>query len=112
MPGRRWLRRLMLAGALWALAGGVAAGGAAGNHHLMRISEVSAGVSGNQPSAYVELQMFAPGQNAVAGEHIKTYDAAGTQLRDFTFGGPSPPNPESQRTVVVAGSAGMFGPTI
>jgi hypothetical protein len=93
----------MLVGALVGLALAFAAPSASASFHLMRIREVHAG-----PGNYVELQMYAPGQNLVAGQHIRTYDNGGALLSDFTFP-TNVANSESQRTILVADSATVNG---
>ena len=49
---------------------------ASASFHLIKIREV-----GNaNPADYVELQMYASGENFVAGHFIHTYDSAGAEL--------------------------------
>ncbi|MGZ5378427.1 MAG: hypothetical protein ACXWD8_10525, partial [Mycobacterium sp.] len=59
----------------------------------------------NQPpfdsGDYVELQMFADGQNVVAGKHIRTYDPSGGLKTDFTFPR-NVANGQNQRTILIS----------
>jgi hypothetical protein len=73
----RGLRALLLAAA--ALAGTLALGAApaAATFHLMQIREVYPGSAAAPEAQYVELQMWASGQNLVEGHVLRSYDAAG-----------------------------------
>jgi hypothetical protein len=77
---------------------------AAANFHLMKIREASTGSAAD--TSYVELQMWAPGQNYVGGHTIKLYN--GTALtHTFTFPSvpvPAVPNGASQATILVGDS--------
>jgi hypothetical protein len=58
--------------------------------------------SGASPDAeYVELQMYAPGQELVQGHRLDFFDSAGSSLGSVTFGS-SVPRGASQSTIVVA----------
>jgi hypothetical protein len=93
--------RVAIASAL-VLAGVVlAAPSANAAFHLMKIREVHTG----PPGDYVELQMFASGQNFVAGHQIQTYDSTGTPMGlPFTFPG-NAANGQNQRTILVGEAA-------
>lgn len=83
MSGRHWRCG---SGALLALA--VLAGtapSASATFHLMQIREVYPGSLAAPGSEYVELQMWAEGQNRVGGHVLRTYDAAGTPTGGGTF---------------------------
>jgi hypothetical protein len=68
--------------------------------HLMMIREVFAG-SAAQPNAhFVELQMYASGQNFVGGKQVKIFDAAGNPVGTSTFSG-SVPNGANQASILV-----------
>jgi len=69
--------------------------------HLISIREIYPGSTAAPDSEYVELQMYAPGQNFVAGHQLKTYDASGTALATTTFPA-DVANGENQRTVLLA----------
>ena len=54
---------------------------ASASFHLIKISEV-----GNaNPADYVELQMYAPGENFVADHYIRFYNGTGAVLETFHF---------------------------
>jgi hypothetical protein len=74
---------------------------ASASFHEMKVREVFPGAG---TSGYVELQMYAAGQNLVTGHDITTYNAAGAQIDDFEFPG-IVSNGQSQRTILVGGSA-------
>jgi hypothetical protein len=66
--------------------------------HEMSIREVYAGTPESQ---YVELQMWAAGQNFVGGHSLKTYSAAGGVTSTNTFAG-DVPNGANQSTILLA----------
>jgi Ca2+-binding RTX toxin-like protein len=106
----RMLRKGLLALAA-CLAFGLLAAPAGANYHLMKIREV-AGSSSDQ--AYVELQMYAAGQNQVSGHTLTFWDADGLVLgipqpvQTVTLSGPNPPNGQTQRTILI-GDSGVAG---
>ena len=70
--------------------------------HEMSIREVYPGGSDN--ASYVELQMWASGQNFVAGHHLVAYNANGSVNEDFSF--PSAvASGANQATILVADSS-------
>lgn len=69
--------------------------------HEMSIREVYAGSDAASESEYVELQMWAPGQNFVGGHVLKTYDAGGGVTSTNTFAG-DVPNGANQSTILLA----------
>jgi len=75
--------------------------------HEMSIREVYAG---SPESQYVELQMWAPGQNLVGGHVLKTYSASGGTTSTSTFAG-DVPNGANQSTILLAtpGAEAEFG---
>jgi len=79
--------------------------GALASNHLIKIREVYAGSVTNPNSEYVELQMYAAGQNFLANAiSLKLYDASGNVTSTFapvTMDG-NPPMSQSQRRVLVA----------
>jgi len=91
-----------LGAALFALLLGAA--GAAANFHLMKIREVSTGSSTD--TSYVELQMWAAGQNFLGGHTIKLYNGT-APTHTFTFPlvpVPAVSNAASQSTILVGDS--------
>jgi hypothetical protein len=69
--------------------------------HFMKIREVH---EGGASADYVELQMYAGGQNFVSGHYLVAYDGGGTQFGP-TYQFPSNAgNGENQRTILVADS--------
>lgn len=69
--------------------------------HLMKIREVYPGSAAGPEAEYVELQMYASGQNLVGGHSIDFFDAAGAQIATTSFGADAP-NGASQSTLVAA----------
>lgn len=65
-------------------AGLFAAPAAQATFHLIKIREVFPGSLANLDSSYVELQMYADGQNLVQNGNIKVFDAAGNVTHSFT----------------------------
>lgn len=58
---------------------------AAASFHLMQIREVYPGSVVSTEAEYVELQMWASGQNLVAGHVVRSYDAAGNVTGTSSF---------------------------
>jgi hypothetical protein len=53
--------------------------------HLIQIREVYPGSAANPAAEYVELQMFASGQNLVKGHFVRTYDGGGNETGTSAF---------------------------
>jgi hypothetical protein len=53
--------------------------------HEMSIREIYPGSIAQPDAEYVELQMWAPGQNLVGGHSLKTYNASGALVGTTTF---------------------------
>jgi hypothetical protein len=69
--------------------------------HLMQVREVYPGSAANPDAEYVELQMWAAGQNLVGGHILRSYEANGTPLGTSTFPG-NLPNSANQSTMLLA----------
>jgi hypothetical protein len=65
--------------------------------HLIKVREV---YPGTNDDSFVELQMFAGGQNFLGGHAMKLYNAAGTLVHTSTFSS-TVPNSANQQTVLV-----------
>lgn len=74
--------------------------------HVMKVVEVFAGSPAAPDAHYVQLQMYAAGQNVVGGHFIKVYDAAGNEIvaSRFTFGA-NVANGADQATILVGTAA-------
>jgi hypothetical protein len=77
------------------------------SYHLMKISEVYPGSSGGADDAFVELQMYAAGQNFVSGKRLSFYDPTGSNNPTSTFT-VDVANGQNQRTILV-GDDGVPG---
>jgi hypothetical protein len=69
--------------------------------HLVKIREVYPGSGASPEAEYVELQMYASGQDLVAGHVLDFFDATGAQVATATFGG-NVANGANQSTLVAA----------
>jgi hypothetical protein len=98
-PGRFALPLLVGLVALLALAPAARA-----TFHLMSIREVYAGSAAAPQSSYVELQMYAAGQNHVGGHSVKLYDATGGTIGTFAFAVGLPGEGVNQQTILVGDS--------
>lgn len=58
---------------------------AAATFHLMQIREIYAGSIAAPEADYVELQMWAAGQNHVEGHVLRSYDSSGNLIATSTF---------------------------
>jgi hypothetical protein len=65
--------------------------------HLIKVREV---YSGSSDDSYVELQMFAGGQNFLSGHAMKLYNPSGTLVHTSTFSS-TVPNSANQQTVLI-----------
>ncbi len=79
---------------------------ASAEFHLTKIREIAGDtVGGNQ--SYIELQMYAPGQNLVSGHNITVWNATGVvsgmvqPVETHTLSDANPPNGGDQRTVLI-----------
>jgi uncharacterized membrane protein YgcG len=97
----RGLRALFLVAAPLAALLTLGAVPASATFHLMQIREVYAGSSPAPEADYVELQMWALGQNHVEGHVLRSYDAAGNVTGTSTFAH-DVPNGANQSTLLLA----------
>jgi hypothetical protein len=81
----------------------LAAPAAQASFHLISIREVYPGSAAHPDSGYVELQMYASGQDLVAGRALTVYDAGGTQIGAFAFAG-NVSNAANQQTILIGDS--------
>lgn len=95
--GRRGAALLALAVAITL----VGAQSASATFHLIHIREVYPGSAADPLAEYVELQMYASGQEFVAGHVVRTYDASGSLVKTNTIDS-NVANGASQRTVLLA----------
>ena len=81
---------------------------ASASNHEIKIREVYAGSAALPNSEYVELQMYAPGQNLFhLGTSVKLYDASGAVTETFVPSGSAandPPHSANQQRVLFANS--------
>ncbi|MGH2675650.1 MAG: hypothetical protein ACRDKA_09390 [Actinomycetota bacterium] len=96
----RTFTRLLLVASL--AAGGLVASSppAQASFHLMMIREVSAGSDSGTTSDFVELQMYEPGQNFVAGKQVRIYDG-NVEAASATFVG-AVANGANQASILVS----------
>ena len=96
------MRRLVLAGLLCGAL--LVPASAQGAFHLMRITEVRPGAADED---FVELQMYAAGQNLISGHYLTVYGGNGDLDATVNFMA-NVPNGQDQRTVLV-GEPGAAG---
>ena len=105
--------RLALLGATAMTLAASFAASAEADFHLMKIREIT-GESGASNQSYIELQMYAAGQNNVSGHSITFWDADGLVLgmpqpvQTLPLTGTNPPNAQNQRTILI-GDVGVVG---
>ena len=77
---------------------------------LIKVSEVNAGTGAGPGGDFVELQMYAPGQNLLAGHDVDVYDAAGNHTYStLPFTAPVA-NGGNQRSVLIGDASGADRP--
>lgn len=84
----------------------LAAPSATATFHLMKITEVYAGSPAQSNSQFIELTMYAGGQNNVNGQSVEVFNAAGTSVGVFTFTG-NVSNGTNQSSILIATSAAV-----
>jgi hypothetical protein len=94
-------RRIVATAAVLATAGLASASVAQASFHLMQIREVYPGSAANPNAEYVELQMWAAGQNLVSGHSVRTFGPTGMPTGTTTFSG-NVANGANQATILVA----------
>jgi hypothetical protein len=103
--------RRLAAVASFALIGAVAVASTASAQELNKIRQIKGEGAASQDTSYIELQMYAPGQNLVSGHHITIWDhdalilGAPTPIADLTLTGPNPPFSDNQRTILIGDTA-------
>jgi hypothetical protein len=80
---------------------GPSAAPALATFHLVKVREVYPGSAASPDAEYVELQMYAAGQNFVGGHFVRAYDASGAVVGTSTFPG-DVPNSANQSTMLLA----------
>jgi hypothetical protein len=83
----------------------LAAAPAGASFHLNMIREVSPESAPGASDAFVELQMYAPGQNFVSAHTVRFYNAAGDTVHNRVLSGSDPANGDSQRTILIGDTA-------
>jgi hypothetical protein len=96
----RLRRRAVAVGSLALLAAGLWASAASATFHEISIREVYPGSVGRPESQYVELQMWAAGQNLVSGHSLTVYKASGGIAGATTFAS-NVPGDANQSTVLL-----------
>ena len=81
----------------------VLAPSAQANFHVMQIREVAPDPGSASSSPYIELQMWAGGQNVVGGHTLSYYDSTAADWVDFTFPDDAD-NGGNQRTILIGAS--------
>lgn len=86
--------------------------------HQNRIREVFAGTTGRPDAEFIELQSFQSNQDQVEGNILHVYNAAGAEVRTYTFPNPAGadpglPNEASQAYILIGtgDAASFFGVT-
>ncbi len=80
--------------------------------HLMKITEVFPGTEGAPNAQYIELQMYAAGQNIVANHTVTVFGPNGVAIMTYTFPA-NVANGGNQATILIATAeaATLFGVT-
>jgi hypothetical protein len=95
-------KKTMASAVALALAGfAVLAPAASASFHLMQIREVYPGSAANPNAEYVELQMWAAGQNLVGGHVLRSFDASGA-LKEANLVESNAPGGANQSTILLA----------
>jgi RTX calcium-binding nonapeptide repeat (4 copies) len=109
MTGR--LTRITLAVSLAAIGSLALVSSAIADFHLTKIRQIKGEGGASADSSYIELQMYAPGQNLVSGHNITIWDQDGLLLgipqpiATLPLSGPNPPFADNQRTILIGDTA-------
>ncbi len=95
------MRRFGLATAIVVLIGLLLVPAAGASFHLMKVREVYLGSAAAPESKYVELQMYASGQQFVKGHSLRTYNTAGALIGTSAFAA-DVANGGNQSTILIA----------
>lgn len=98
-------RRIGLAAMAAVAVSAIAAPAATADFHFMKIREVATNVG--PENAYIELQMYSPGQTNLTNHDVTFYTATGALSTTFNIPG-TVPNGEDQRTILI-GDTGVAG---
>jgi hypothetical protein len=85
------------------------ASSASASYHLMKIRSIFRGPTGSPSGAWVELQMYAAGQNFVGGHQIRIYTATATTFSGFTLPSDAASG-ENQRRILIGDSSAPGSP--
>lgn len=79
---------------------------ASASFHAIKVVEVFAGSAAAPDAHYIQLQMYAAGQNFVGGHVVRVYDAAGVEIAGslFTFSG-NVANSANQANILIGTAA-------
>jgi hypothetical protein len=109
MNGR--LTRIALAASLAAAVSLALVSSAMADFHLTKIRQIKGEGGASPDTSYIELQMYAPGQNLVSGHHITIWDqdalvlGSPTPIADLPLSGPNPAFADNQRTILIGDTA-------
>jgi RTX calcium-binding nonapeptide repeat (4 copies) len=108
MNGR--LTRIALAASLAAAVSLALVSTASATFDLNKIRQIKGEGPASVDTSYIELQMYAPGQNLVSGHHITIWDHDAfvlgvNPIADLTLSGPNPPFSDNQRTILIGDTA-------
>jgi len=83
---------------------------ASADYHLTKIRQIKGEGGASADTSYIELQMYAPGQNLVSGHHVTIWDQDAFQsgvnpIADLPLSGPNPPFSDNQRTILIGDTA-------
>jgi hypothetical protein len=107
----RRLNRIALAATLAVAGSFVLASSASATYHLTKIREISGEGGASPDTGYIELQMYAPGQNLVSGHNITIWDqdalllGIAQPIQTLPLSGPNPPFSDNQRTILIGDTA-------
>jgi hypothetical protein len=79
------MRRALLIGILTTCVALLLVAPARANFHLIKISEIFPGTAAEPAAQFVELQMYADGQNQLATHSLVVYDSTGIEQARYTF---------------------------
>jgi RTX calcium-binding nonapeptide repeat (4 copies) len=97
----RRLTRIALLASLALIGTSVLASAADATYHRNLIRQIHPS-NGQFGGEWVELQMYADGENLVAGKVIRTFNSTDQLNSQYVITGPNPPNGQNQRTILIS----------
>ena len=103
------IRRLVLTTSLVAVAVLAFSATASATYHFNFIRQIHPSNNNVNGGEWVELQMYADGENLVAGKVIRAFNSTDGLVSQYVITGTNPPNGQNQRTILISSLVSPMG---